>query len=79
MNLRRLIVATLTAGAVLLLVLAAAGAMWGVLQLAGDVQGAAGAKGVTLVTAVLWCLDFVALVALLALAEIASGDGDGEQ
>jgi hypothetical protein len=71
--LRRLIPLSLWTGAALLIVAAVAGALWGILQLAGDAQGAAGAKGVTLVAVVLWVLDFVGLVVVLALIELGRG------
>jgi len=79
MTLRGGIVVSLGTGAALLLVLVVASALWGILQLAGDAQGAAGAKGVTLVTVVLWCLDFVTLVVLLALAEVRREPGNREE
>lgn len=77
-RLRGVIIAALWSGAALLLVFAVAGVLWAILRLAGDAQGAAGAKGVTLVAAALWCLDFVVLVVLLALAEIVRGGSEGE-
>lgn len=73
-RLRGVIIAALWSGAALLLVFAVASAIWGIFRLAGDAQGAAAAKGITLVAGTLWCLDFVVLVVLLALAELGRGD-----
>jgi hypothetical protein len=56
----------------LLLVLAVAAALWGILAAMGDAAGAQGAKGVFLAALVCWALNFVALVVFLALAQLSA-------
>lgn len=57
-------------GAVLSVVALLSGSVWGLLRIAGDRGGAAGAKGVFLVAAAFWGLAFVAVVVLTALCLI---------
>jgi hypothetical protein len=61
----------LVAGGCLAFAIIVSAALWGVLSLAGDRAGAAGARGVTLVAALAAALDLAALVALLAWDRIA--------
>jgi hypothetical protein len=69
--LRKLIAGALWIGALLLVVLAVAGALLGILTAVGDRAAAEGVKGVALVALACFVLDALALVVLTALAVLA--------
>lgn len=71
MSLRRAVGTALGIGALLLVVLAVAGALWGILTAVGDVAAAEGVRGVALVAGVCLVLDVLTLVALTAIVQLA--------
>lgn len=79
MNIRAAIAKSLSAGAVLLLVLVLSGPMWCLFAHLGDRSMVSALKGIFLVTALCWMLDFVLLVVLLAIAAIVSPEPRGNQ
>ena len=72
MSLRRAIAAALGIGALLIVVLAVAGALWGILTAVGDVAAAEGVRGIALVVLVCLALDVLTLVTLTALGQLAA-------
>jgi len=69
-SVRSPIVATLSAGALLTLLLVVSLILWLVLGMLGDESGAIVARVIALLVGICWCLDFVALVVLLAFAQL---------
>lgn len=78
MKYRPYIVKSLWAAGLLLIVLVAAGGVWGLLAVVGDESGAAGAKAIALVTLACSILNFIVLVVLLALTQLTSNSDDRE-
>lgn len=68
----------LRAGAFLLIGLAVAGSLWGLLAALGDASGARVAKGISLGLAICLVLDFAALVVLVAVGQVNSGKEPAE-
>lgn len=65
---------SLWAGAFLLVAVAVASAIWGLLAALGDSAGARVAKGITLGLAVCWAVDLIVVIVLSALAQLGSPD-----
>ncbi|VAX40635.1 hypothetical protein MNBD_PLANCTO02-1406 [hydrothermal vent metagenome] len=72
MNIRDGIYHSLWAGGALLVVLLLAFSLWLTLQVMGDMNGAAGAKGVVCLTVGLSVLNFIGLVVMTSIATIQS-------
>ena len=78
--LRRWLIRALWTVAILTVVVLLSGCVWGVLVLADDATGAAGAQGVFLVAVTMWALTFGGIVVITALCQIVdAGDSTSER
>lgn len=68
----------LRAGAFLLIGLAVAASLWGLLGALGDASGARVAKGISLGLAICLLLDFAVLIVLVAIGQVNSGKKPAE-
>lgn len=68
----------LRAGAFLLIGLAVAGSLWGLLAVMGDSSGARVAKGISLGLAICLAFDLAALVVLIAIGQVSSREAPAE-
>ena len=78
MKVRACLVRCLRAGGFLLVGVAVAASLWGLLAALGDSTGARVAKGISLGLAICLVLDLGALIVLVALSQVNSGDAPAE-